>query len=136
MTLFTKEQYQKLLDNGMPQNRDQDHPPVAKLFLPGSGATWLLSELDPDNTTIAFGLCDLGLGFPELGTVFTKELEELTHPHLGISIERDLHFEGKYPLSIYAEAARMTGHITEDDATLQQAQAICTRRRTKSPEQS
>jgi hypothetical protein len=29
----------------------------------------VLTELDPGAADIAFGLCDLGLGFPELGSV-------------------------------------------------------------------
>ena len=37
-----------------------DHPPVVKLFAPDGGATWLLSETDPEDADIAFGLCDLG----------------------------------------------------------------------------
>ncbi|MBS1778033.1 MAG: DUF2958 domain-containing protein [Bacteroidetes bacterium] len=135
MKLFTDEQYQKLLDNGKPENRDQDHAPVVKLFLPGTGATWLLSELDHEEVTIAFGLCDLGMGFPELGSVLTIELEEIKHPHFGLPVERDLHFEGKYPLSVYADAARMTRCITEDDDLLQQAQAAQRhKRRNRSPE--
>jgi len=46
---------------------------VVKLYTPNAGATWLLSELDAEG--IAFGLCDLGLGFPELGYVSLAELE-------------------------------------------------------------
>jgi hypothetical protein len=34
--------------------------PVVKLFAPWCGATWLLTELDPGDPDIAFGLCDLG----------------------------------------------------------------------------
>lgn len=39
-----------------------DHHPVVKLFTPDGGATWLLSETDPDDPDICFGLCDLGMG--------------------------------------------------------------------------
>jgi hypothetical protein len=41
---------------------------VVKLFTPDAGATWLLSEVDPDDVHRAFGLCDLGMDGPELGT--------------------------------------------------------------------
>ena len=41
--------------------------PVVKIFYPLSDAIWLLTELDGDG--IAFGLCDLELGYPELGYV-------------------------------------------------------------------
>src|SRR3546814_16259744 len=61
--------------------------------------------MDPDEPDILFGLCDLGLGFPELGSVRLSELESVEGP-LGLGIERDLYFEARYPLSVYAEAAR------------------------------
>lgn len=35
---------------------------------------WVVWEFDP-NTNIAFGLCDLGMGFPEIGYV---DIEEIT----------------------------------------------------------
>lgn len=34
-----------------------DFEPVVKLFTPDGGATWLLSETDPEDPDIAFGLC-------------------------------------------------------------------------------
>jgi hypothetical protein len=34
----------------------------------------------PEDPDIAFGLCDLGLGFPELGTVRISELQVLAGP--------------------------------------------------------
>jgi hypothetical protein len=75
MTLITKAQIEQLLANGRAQRAamDQglpalDFEPVVKLFTPDGGATWLLTELDP-NGGLAFGLCDLGLGCPELGYV-------------------------------------------------------------------
>jgi Protein of unknown function (DUF2958) len=47
--------------------------PVVKLFTADGNATWLLSELNPD-IDLAFGLCDLVLGEPELGYVSLVEL--------------------------------------------------------------
>lgn len=88
--LATKEQYNKLVSNHEANvNGDKDHAPVIKLFTPMGAATWLLSELDP-HTGIAFGLCDLGMGFPELGSVSLVELSELTFPN---HVERDQHIE-------------------------------------------
>jgi hypothetical protein len=57
-----------MLANGRRAASGEDHdpPPVVKLFTPDAGATWLLTELDPDDPDIAFGLCDLGLGFLSL----------------------------------------------------------------------
>jgi hypothetical protein len=40
---------------------------VVKLFTPDAQCTWLLTELGNDD--IAYGLCDLGMGTPELGLV-------------------------------------------------------------------
>src|SRR3569833_4454677 len=69
--LITDEQRAQLLANGRQSldNDDFDPPPVVKLFTPDADATWLLTEIDPDDHDHAFGLCDLGHGFPELGYV-------------------------------------------------------------------
>ena len=106
MTLITKAQRAKLLENGKEsQGSDKtDHVPVVKLFTPDGNATWLLTELYPDDPTIAFGLCDLGMGFPELGDVSLTELEGL-RGRLGLPVERDLHFKPDKPISEYARIA-------------------------------
>ncbi|CAE7537057.1 unnamed protein product, partial [Symbiodinium sp. CCMP2456] len=57
-----------------------DFWPVVKLFCPWGAATWLLSELDPDEPDIAFGLCDLGMGSPELGSVRLSEIAAIRGP--------------------------------------------------------
>ncbi|WP_426127674.1 DUF2958 domain-containing protein [Pararhizobium sp. PWRC1-1] len=44
-----------------------------------------------------FGLCDLGMGEPELGYVLLSELEEIKGPG-GIPIERDLNWSPTKPL--------------------------------------
>ena len=49
------------------QLRTGPYLPVVKLFTPDVNATWLLTELDPEDPDISFGLCDLGVGCPELG---------------------------------------------------------------------
>jgi len=82
--------------------------PVVKLF--GGGAcTWLLSELDDDG--IAFGLCDLGMGSPELGYVSMDELMSIKFPPFGLPIERDLHFKADKTLTEYADEARRHGRL-------------------------
>lgn len=50
MKLFTKEQLTKLLYNGSPERRGKDHKPVVKLFTPDAGCTWLLTDIDPEDT--------------------------------------------------------------------------------------
>lgn len=116
MLLFTQHQRQRLLANG--QNRG-DHVPLVKFFSPVGAATWLLSELDQDGDTL-FGLADLGFGCPELGSVSLSEIATMTLP-FGLSIERDLHFEARFPLTVYVDAARLVGRITEDEARLEAA---------------
>lgn len=118
MKQFTKAQYEKLLKNG--SNPDKDHPPVVKLFTPDAQCTWLISEINPDDPDTAFGLCDLGFGEPELGYIHLPEIEGL-RGNLGLPVERDYSFEGKYPMSVYAHAARKSGAITESSTDLLQA---------------
>jgi len=115
MTLFTKEQTEQLKANCQAQivrmdagEPDLDFKPVVKLFTPDAQCTWLLTKLGNDN--IAFGLCDLGLGCPEIGFVCVPELVDLRGP-LGLPLERDEHFEATKTLSAYAEEARAHGRI-------------------------
>jgi Protein of unknown function (DUF2958) len=86
-----------------------DFKPVVKLFTPDAQCIWLLTELDPDYG-LAFGLCDLGLGCPELGYVSLTKLRSVRGP-LGLPIERDEQFDADKTLSAYAEAARQQGRI-------------------------
>jgi hypothetical protein len=120
MILITDDLRARLLANSA-ADEETDHVPVVKLFDPTGAATWLLTELDADGDTL-FGLCDLGFGCPELGSVSLAELQSIKGP-LGLGIERDLYFEARFSLSVYAEAARIAGHITEAERLLRQAAA-------------
>lgn len=55
-----------------------------------------------------FGLADLGE--PELGSFSLAEMIAVRLP-LGLGIERDIQFEGLFPISVWAEAAHRTGSI-------------------------
>ena len=116
MQLLTKEQTAALLANGAQSaNGDIDPYPVVKLFTPDAQATWLLTELDPTDPDLAFGLCDLGLGCPELGYVRLSEIREVRgRPRL--PVERDLWFTAAGPLSASAAAARRAERIVELEA--------------------
>lgn len=57
----------------------------------GGPCTWLITEYSVDER-IAFGWCDLGLGFPELGYVSLDEVLALRIPPIGARIGRDLYF--------------------------------------------
>lgn len=89
---------------------DAEFMPVVKLFTPDANCTWLLTELDPDEPDIAFGLCDLGFGCPGLGSVRISEIESV-RGRLGLPVERDLHFHPDKTIRVYAEEARTRGHI-------------------------
>lgn len=112
MILITDDIRARLLANGEAAKTASNHDPkpVVKLFTPDAGATWLLTELDPADPDIAFGLCDLGLGFPELGTVSIAEIETVRGA-LGLPVERDLSFEADRSLSAYADLAYEAGRI-------------------------
>jgi Protein of unknown function (DUF2958) len=87
----------------------EDFKPVLKLFNPCGPGTWLITELDNDGDTM-FGLCDLGWGTPELGSVSLQEVSTMKLP-FGLSIERDVLFKARYTLCEYAERARQAGYI-------------------------
>jgi hypothetical protein len=118
MKLLTKQIRQKLIANGREQARvngteaEMDFWPVVKLFYPAGAATWLLTELDPEDEDIAWGLCDLGMGCAEFGTVRISELEGF-RGRCGLGIERDRFFKAKAPISHYIAAADEAGRIVE-----------------------
>ena len=112
MILLTPSQRARLLANG--QMPDADHIPVVKFFNPFGQGTWLATELDEDGD-ILFGLADLG--YPELGSWSLSEMAAIRLP-FGMEIERDLHFEGRFPISVWAEAARAEGSISAAERVL------------------
>jgi hypothetical protein len=63
MKLLTKALYAKLIANGRKQapvkgsSHEYDFEPVVKFFYPAGAATWLITESDPDDHDILFGLC-------------------------------------------------------------------------------
>lgn len=120
MPLISNDIRAKLLANGAVE-QETDHIPVVKLFNPCGAATWIITEMMTDGDTL-FGLADLGFGCPELGYASLAEIERVKGP-LRIGIERDLYFAPRFPLSVYAEAARIAGRITESQEALSQAAA-------------
>jgi glycine/D-amino acid oxidase-like deaminating enzyme len=117
MKLITDQQRAQMLDNGRvnaamsaADGETKDFVPVVKLFCPWGAATWLLTELDPESPDTAFGLCDLGMECPELGSVSLAEIESVRGPG-GLRIERDAHFRPAKTLQAYADEARKLGRI-------------------------
>ncbi|MRN65414.1 DUF2958 domain-containing protein [Brucella sp. 10RB9213] len=113
--LITESQLAQLLANGARSaaGEDIDPCPVIKLFTPDAGSTWLITEADPADPDRLFGLCNLGLGEPELGYVSLSDIQSV-RGKLGLPIERDLHFNAEYRVSLYAKRARDAGRIVTD----------------------
>jgi hypothetical protein len=109
---LTEAQCERLRAQGLASRIDEgfDPLPVVKLFTPDAGATWLLSELDPLDEDRAYGLCDAGLGCPELGWVRLTELARV-RGFMGRAIVQDAHFVPVQRLSAYAREARLAGRI-------------------------
>ncbi len=113
--LYAFTQFHQPVANG-PQAAQSDYfDPmlVFKLFTPEGFGQVLLSEIDPDHHhDRAFGLCELGLGSPELGYVSIHEMSVLCSLDLRLRVERDRYFIPDRPLSVYAAEARAAGRIT------------------------
>ena len=106
MKLITKEIQRKLEANAkLPSQGDLQ--PVVKLFTPDAQATWIFTCIEGD---LLFGLCDLGMGFPELGYASLAEIESL-RGKLGLPVERDLYFTPDKTLQAYADEARAAGGL-------------------------
>jgi hypothetical protein len=110
--LITADQLKQLRRYGIAAAKGHkiDPYPVVKLFAPDGVATWLLTEIDPADEDLAFGLCDLGMGCPELGYVSFSEIRDV-RGRLGLPVERDRHFVADKPLSAYADQAYRAGRI-------------------------
>lgn len=112
--LTTAEQRAQLLANGEARAAGQatDPLPVVRLFTPDAHVTWLLAALDPADGDTAWGLIDLGIGMPELGTVRLSDLAAIVGP-LQKPVMRDLYFRASRPLSEYVGLAQIDGSIPD-----------------------
>ena len=125
MELVTAKQRRQLIDNW---NLEGDAlQPVVKIFAPVGTSTWLIASMKPQDEDTMYGLCDLGLGYPELGYVRLSDLRNTTarvppDAPVGMGLERDLYFEPSHSLDVYAEAARQKGAITDNHRLLEAAQ--------------
>ena len=103
--VLTAPQLRQLVKNHEARPDAEKVHPVVKFFDPFGAATWILSELDPE-TGIAYGVCDLGQGYPELGYVSLDEMMSIGR------INRDLHFNGsKKTLAEWLEVAKTSGLV-------------------------
>jgi len=113
-SLINAEQRAQLLANGQAYAAGQarDPLPVARLFTPDAHATWLLATLDPKDGDTAWGLIDIGIGMPELGTVKLSDLAEIVGPQ-NRAVLGDLYFRATRPLSEYVRSAQLDGSIPD-----------------------
>ncbi len=122
MLIIDKEMREKLLENGKPENKGENHLPVVQVSILGSDYQWLLTELDPEHQNIAFGLCDLGMGFPEMGYVDLKDIQNLAAmTGLVMPVICIRKMDAKYPLMTYWRASLVNSKITMDEKFLMQA---------------
>ena len=110
--VITKKELERLAENAKISHRDDYDPkPVVKLF-GGSAGTWLFTEARRYGDDIElFGLCDPGLGFPEIGYCSLNELLSVKFPPLRLPIERDKFWKPQGTLQEYADAARANRRI-------------------------
>tara|TARA_R100001510_G_C7642756_1_gene200316 strand:+ start:350 stop:748 length:399 start_codon:yes stop_codon:yes gene_type:complete len=106
MKLITKEIERKCAGNL--KKPEDKRKPYLKLFNAYGNGTWLISEILDDGRL--YGLCDLGLGFPELGYVSLAEIESAKFAGAQM-IERDRWFTPEKTLSEYARVANEAGSI-------------------------
>ncbi len=112
--LITEDERQRLLAHGQARADGQggDPLPVVRLFTPDAHLTWLLASLDPADGDTAYGLIDLGLGMPELGTVKLSDLASIVRPRQQ-PVMRDRYFQAARPLSEYVRLAQENGGIVD-----------------------
>lgn len=115
MLRFTKAQTAKLHRNWQAMQDARatgaafDPEPVVKAFSPDASATWLIAAMDPDQHT-GFGVCDLGLGFVEVGEIDMAELRAL-RGRLGLPVERDRWFRPDKSLWGYHRDGQVRGRL-------------------------
>jgi hypothetical protein len=114
VSLISEDQREQLLSNGRAaaQGDRGDLRPVVKLFTPDAHAVWLLSELDPADGDTAYGLCDVGIGAPELAHVKLSDLAAIRGPNK-LPVKRDPHFKPKRRIKEYAAQAAADGSIND-----------------------
>lgn len=120
--LITPEQRRQLRKNGAPDKHDLDHYPVVKLHIPVYRCILLLTELDPKQPLMGYGLLDNGRERPDVTDIDIRDIQEHAET-LMWPLTADTSFEAQYPISVYAQAAWKKGRYTEDETLLKEAQA-------------
>ncbi|MBJ9993767.1 DUF2958 domain-containing protein [Pseudomonas sp. S33] len=114
LPLVTADERARLLAHGaaLAAGQHLDPLPVVRLFTPDAHLTWLLVSLDPVDGDTAYGLIDLGIGMPALGTVKLSDLAGIVGPRK-LPVWRDRYFQAVRPLSEYVRLAQENGAIVD-----------------------
>jgi len=101
MKLITKEIQKKLEANKKKTDETGVTGDVVLKLFGGPNMTWLITEIEEDQDTL-WGLCDIGMGCCEFGTVSLSELKSVKFPPFGLGVERDMYFK-EGPVSKFQE---------------------------------
>ena len=93
MKLITAAIRKKLEDNYRKVSETGESTDIVLKLFGGSLSTWLITDIEPNGDTMN-GLCDIGHGFCEFGSVSLSELKAIRFPPFGLPVERDRHFKG------------------------------------------
>ena len=116
MKLITDIQHTQLIENARAVldadavGRKFDPKPIVKLITRGDCYRWLLSEMDPSGTDVAYALCDLGEGRPFMGYIHLNDLE-MPDDDVPLRVEPDHRFVADKPISVYFDMAVSRGLI-------------------------
>ena len=126
MKLVTQKLRKKLIANW---GQDGDTPPVMKIFNPTGAATWMVHSMNPEDEDTLYGLCDLGMGCPELGYISLQKLQNSKaririiaggrNLSNTVGMERDRYFKTSHSLREYAQAAQDSGSIIKAEQKLE-----------------
>ncbi len=113
MTYPTDEQIKQLFANGL--EHGADHVPVIFISVTGPEHVeeYLITETNPENPAMAYGLCQVNDDKPEIRE---QNLNELTSrvKEQGFKLNV-IPIEKTYPLSVYEKAAEHGITLAEDD---------------------
>ena len=107
---FTDDERTRLLAAGRLGLDDDAIVPQVRLFQPDGAGVWLIGELDPARPDLAYGLADIGVGAPEVGTISLTEVAGLRGA-LNLAVERDIAFRPAASLAVLARWATAAGRI-------------------------
>ena len=115
--LFSKPELTLLIQNGQSKSDKMDHIPAAKLYIPRTSYTWLLTELNPANPTKGFALVDHGNSVITFDEIDVDDIVRFGIQKANL-VRRDPYFAGRYPIQTYIHAALTYGFITDQEVLL------------------